>query len=237
MADEEVQVEEKIEFEPVGDKEIIEDSELSVEQAEKLVKELRTGEKIFEFDGTKYKIKMPSMNDIQEADFEYSKTFTKAIQAGLPTRKSLEDDLVKRGILDNADAFDNDTQKRREEIRRLEVKLKAAEKAGNKKLMVQNAEKLAHARAESYDAIMYRSSVLGNSAEARADERRTTYLMTRSISYAENEDFVWPDYADYLRETDHALVNKVSYEYLSFTTGITANFMEEFPEVKILEQG
>ena len=66
------ETEETIEFEPAGDNEVIEDGELTPEQAEQIAQELRIGEKIFEFDGTKYKIKMPSMQDTQEADLEYS---------------------------------------------------------------------------------------------------------------------------------------------------------------------
>ena len=153
-----------------------------------------------------------------------------------PTRDQLERELVKSGAIKEAGKFAEEANKRREEVRRLELKLQKAEQAGNRKMMLDYASKLATLRAENYRELIQRNAILGNSADSKAEEARTIFLMTRSIYYKDTEELVWSNYADYLRERNHKLVNSLSQEYISFTTGITTNFMEEFPEVKILEQ-
>ena len=53
----------------------------------------------FLHNGQEYFIKTPSAMVIREADWAYSKIYTKALQEGIPTSSEMQDILKKRGII------------------------------------------------------------------------------------------------------------------------------------------
>ena len=224
-----------IEFEPLGDNELIEEESLTDEQAERLLMELETGEREFSVNDRRMKVVTPSAGDILKADREYARAFNEALDIGLPLQEQLEEKLIAKGFIESDDEFDKTNQKFREEIARLEIKLEQSTKAKNDKTSKKVATDLVKIRNSLLSGIIRRNTLLNSSVEAKAEEARSAYLTSRCVLDIETNEPVWESFDAYLSETDQLLMSRVSYEFASFSSGVSTNFMAEFPEVKYLE--
>lgn len=228
--------EEEVEFLPLSpEQEFVDEEEgLTDEQTDKILAELKTGERNFELNGVNYKIVNPNVRVAQQADWEYSKVFNEALEIGLPLQEDLEKTLVAKKLIPSADEFESFSKKTRNEIERLETKLKLLLKTDNEAEKKRIATKLAKVRANLYTIITRRMSYLNNSVESKADDARNSFLISKCAYNADTNIPVWSSYEEYLNETNRVLLNKISYEFVSFTTGVGLNFLQEFPENKVL---
>jgi hypothetical protein len=236
MAEELETVGEQIVFEDLDDKEKVEDGELDNEQAKKLIEELKTGERTFDVEDKLYRITYPTMKSVRAAEWEYSKAFNLALEEGLPMREELEDKLIARGVISEEETFEREVEDNRAEIRRLEIKLKNAVSAKRDIESEKIAKQLVKLRGKIFDKFMKKSVMLANSVEAKAEDARTTFILCKSVYVVDTDELLWKTYDDYLNDTNYLLVNKVNYEYSRFMSGATLNYIEEFPEVKVLEK-
>ncbi len=234
------EISEKVaEFEelPKNTKVVDKDSSLDSKDAEDLLEDVVSGRRYFEIPGYgKVYLRPATVEETQEASLEYSKMFNKAIMEGIPVQDELEKLLISKGILEDEDAYDSAINKKRRELLQKEELLKKQPKSKAKdKKVIKLAKEVADLRNEIFSDQFKRRNLLSNSAEAKADEIRTAFLISKTAVNADTDEPVWNSFEEYLNETDLVKLSKINFEYLTFSYGLSSNYMYEFPEVSILE--
>ena len=237
-ATQETETEEKIEFKefPEGT-EVIEDDTVSDEQAQKLMDELKSGKRYFEAQEpyNRLYVRTPTVDENQEASLVYAKIFNKAILQGIEPSDSLEKKLVEKGIIEDYSAKDSEMSKAQANLIKSEALLSKFESSNKSKQVKKIARKVADARNEILEVNSKRQNLLSNSADNRADEVRNGFLISRVTHYSDTDERVWETYADFLSETDYLLVGRVTFEFLTFSYGLSSAYMENFPELAFLQ--
>jgi hypothetical protein len=236
VPEEEVE-EEPVEFLPVPEgTEIVEEDTISEEQAEKLFQEVQSGRRYFEAPGIgRAYLRNPTVEETQEAGFIYSKDFNKAVINGIETQEVLTKQLVDKGILEDVSKPDAEVNNLRRELVKKEALLAKYDKNNKSKQAKKIATDLADTRDAIFDIELKRREYLSNSAESKAEDSRNNFLISRIAFSAEDDERIWPTYRDFLNETNLALVATVTYEFITFSYGLSSNYMFEFPEVPFLE--
>ena len=201
----------------------------------KLVQETIAGYRLFNApDVGDLKVRFPNNDEVRLAELRYSKAFTEALKEGLLTYKEMETLLQERGIW---------TEKEDQKVRDLEKTISllettlAEKKVDDKTKKVKEiAQKLSDIRAELITISMERQMYLANTAESKADESRTSFLVYKCVSYAENNAPLWANEAEFLNENRSDLLVKCTTEVLTFMSGLSSTFMENVPEAMILRE-
>lgn len=216
--------------------EVVKEDSLDDEQASKLLEEIQSGKRFMDVEGhgVLY-IRNPTIEENQEGNLIYAKVFNQAILAGIDPEDELTKKLVDKGILEDENSSDSEASKVRTELVKLEALVKKYDANNRSKQVKKAARELAEVRAKVYDFNMKRQRLLSNSAEARAEDVKNSFLISRVTYRDDTNERVWGAYEDYLKEDDYALIGRLTLEFLTFSYGIASNFMAEYPEVRFLE--
>ncbi|MFA5238303.1 MAG: hypothetical protein WC476_01170 [Phycisphaerae bacterium] len=240
MTEEVITDEEKAEIaaklESIDEDKIVED-ELNSEQADILLTELRTGRRYFTVEGIgDLFICNPSVKDQQEADREGIKALSQALRDGILTPEEMEELLDNRGLfVDMQDKLNKSIA----ELTRLNFELdnySSKTDAKSKKKEKDIAVEMANIREEATRLRMEKDSYLRSTTAGISNDARSGYIVSRCIKKVDTEERLWPTYEDYLNETDVNLLSSVTINYLTFSNGISADFIRQFPESKVLNE-
>ena len=179
---------------------------------------------------TTYYIASPTAEDIRGADWEYSKSFTKSLVAGITTTAEMTDILMRRGIIGP------EFEKRSNELAsELSMKVEALQKATNSEEKSELAYKVAIARDELFQWNQRLSAPLGNTCEQMADDARLEYLTSRLI-VTDTGKRLWESFDDYLTEKEQSLAQQARFEAILFIKGLDTDFLENTPEAKAMRE-
>jgi hypothetical protein len=177
--------------------------------------------------GQKVKLttRTPINQEVQDSDFEYSKTFNKAIMNGILPQSRLMASFVENGVW--GDEKEKSIEDTRQKVNVLEKELLAAPEA--EKNMIAKTLKLE--RDKLFVARQERTDLVAHSAEARADEAQRNYIVSRVTELASSSGTrVWPTHRDFIDEKDGGLVFRAVYEYLTYANGLDSDFVSKLPE-------
>ena len=150
----------------------------------------------FDYNGKVYFINTPTAEDIKQADWVYSKVYTKSLMEGIMTQSELTDILTRRGVIGP------DYEKRRleleEELSTKIMELAAAKTVEEKQI---KALEVAQAREELFKWVQRLSGPMSNTCEQIADDSRLEYLTSCMVEY-EDGTRVWKSYEEFLSEKD-----------------------------------
>lgn len=178
-------------------------------------------------DGQKVKLttRTPTNQEVQDSDFEYSKTFNKAIMNGILPQARLMSSFVENGVWN--DDKEKSMEETRQKVSALEKELLSAPDV--EKNMI--ARTLKAERDRLFMARQERSDLVAHSAEARADEAQRNYIVSRVTELASSSGVrVWPTHRDFMDERDGGLVFRSVYEYLTYANGLDSDFVSKLPE-------
>lgn len=181
-------------------------------------------------DGDTYYIAAPTAEDVRGADWNYSKTYTKALMEDISTSAEMMATLMKRGII--GPEFE---QRQRELSDILSEKIIALEGAKNTQERQVMAVEVANAREELFQWNQRLNGPMSNTCEQIADDARLEYL-TASMVQRENGDRVWDSYDNYLREKSQGLALRARFEVMLYLQGLESNFLEQTPEAVALKE-
>lgn len=181
-------------------------------------------------DGKIVYIKNPGVIETQQADWEYSRIFNKALINGIMPRAALIEALKENNVL--SDEEDNLINGIQENLTALSLDLEDAAKDLNKEKFEELRDAITEERSKLYVLIQKRSAILSHCAEEKANEARIMYLC---FSCTEKEDGtkVWATLDEFKAEKDVALVNNVVYTLMLMLNGISEDYINELPENKI----
>jgi chorismate mutase len=192
------------------------------EKREKMV-EVQTGKRVF--DTEKYglvQIRFPKVEENRLADWEYSKVFMQACKDSIPTNREMEEFIKKHNLWTKSD--EDRISEIREEINKQLVILSKMDTAKNIE-MIEN--KINELRDELFGLQQERQRYFNNTAEAKADEAKMSFLIFKCTEHADKEKPVWKTYEDFKDEEDQMTVNAIVYQFLTFINGLPADFLAD----------
>lgn len=154
--------------------------------------------------------RMPSVEEVTEADIEYSKAYVRALQAGILPRLALEKILERSGAWTKEDEAAIDSVSR--ETQELVKKLMVEKDQGARTTLIMEYYTLRQKLAELSST---KQSMLMNSAETKGEEAKITSLLWKSVK---NEDgsSIWASKREFLDDRDNDLVQSVVEKFVSF---------------------
>ena len=125
----------------------------------------------FDFEDKKYKVRKPTIKELQEAQKVYNQAFRDALSSGAMMRLKLDDVLEEQGL------WDEDKQVKLQTLRK-EVVLseRALSKGGTVEQGKEHALKLKAQRQDLQELMAVRSDLDNNTAEGQADNMKFNYL-------------------------------------------------------------
>jgi hypothetical protein len=197
------------------------------EKREKMV-EVQTGRRVF--DTEKYgllQIRYPKVEENRLADWEYSKVFQQAVMDDIPTNREMEETIKKKKLWTSKD--DERIEQIREEINKQLVLLSKMETEKN---MLPIETKINELRDEMFGLQQEKQKYFNNTAEAKADEAKMSFLIHKCTEYADTNKPVWTTYKDFKEEEDQTTVNLIVYQFLTFINGLPADFLIDPSDVE-----
>lgn len=177
-----------------------------------------------------YLIMAPNANDIREADWNYSRTYTRSLTEGITTSAEMMDILRRRGIV--GPEFEQRAQELTSNLNAKILELEASDDLDKKRDL---AVEVAEARDELFQWNQRLNGPMANTCEQLADDARLEYL-TSCMVVKENEERVWDSYDDYLKEKNQALALKARFEIMLYLQGLESDFLEKTPEAKAMKE-
>jgi len=179
---------------------------------------------------TEYFVVAPNANDIREADWNYSRTYTRSLTEGITTSAEMMDILRRRGIV--GPEFE---QRATELTAQLNEKIWALEVAETMEAKRDLAVEVAEARDELFQWNQRLNGPMANTCEQLSDDARLEYL-TSSMVVNDKDERVWDDYDSYLKEKNQALALKSRFEIMLYLQGLESDFLEKTPEAQAMKE-
>lgn len=177
-----------------------------------------------------YFIAPPSANDIKEADWQYSKVYTRSLTEGITTSAEMMDILRRRGIIGP------EFEKRASELtNNLNEAIWSLDKSETMDEKRDAAIEIAIARDELFQWNQRLNGPMSNTCEQIADDARLEYL-TSCMIVDEAGNRIWADYDSYLKEKSNALALKARFEVMLYVQGLDPDFLEKTPEALAMKE-
>jgi len=195
--------------------------ELPYEKVESLINEVSFGGKLVSIDGSRgissrliFLMHCTGM-DKMVADFEYQKSYDKAIREGFLTSDATREILIRKGIMVNAD----------DEVEKLESKIKAQEAylskltrvPARRQATIDNIEAL---RLELEDKLREREVGLEYSADKIAFENKYLYMAWCGARDPFTKERIWPTREEFNKETDLVFRRGLFLEAIKLSGGM-----------------
>jgi hypothetical protein len=198
-----------------------ESQEMTNKEKREKMTEVQTGRRVF--DSEKYgllQIRYPKVEENRLADWEYSKVFNQACMDDIPTNREMEELIKKKKLWTSKD--DERIEKIKEDI---EKQLVLLSKMESEKAIAPIESKINALRDEMFGLQQEKQRYFNNTAEAKADEAKMSFLIHKCTEYADNNKPVWEKYTDFKNEEDQNTVNLIVYQFLTFINGLPADFL------------
>lgn len=194
---------------------------INKEKRDKMV-EVQTGKRVF--DSEKYgllQIRYPKVEENRLADWQYSKVFQQAIVDDIPTNREMDYMIKKRNLWTDAD--EEKIEKIKDEIQKQIVLLSKMETEKNSFPVKMEIDRL---RSELFGIQQEKQRYYNNTAEAKAEEAKLSYLIYACTEKADTNKRLWKKYEDFQNEEDQNIVNEITYQFMTFINGLPADFLD-----------
>ena len=179
---------------------------------------------------TEYYIATPTAENIRNADWQYSKTYTECLKEGIATSAEMADILRRRGIVGKE--FDMRAKELSTNLNTLIAELRSATSNDRKTDL---AYEVSLAREELFRWNQRLSGPMSNTCEQMSDDDRLQYLT--SVLVQDNKGHkIWSTYDEYKLSDNQALTSKARYETMLFLQGYDSNFLENTPEAVAMKE-
>lgn len=184
----------------------------------------------FEHEGQDYFINVPSAMIIREADWAYSKVYTKALTEGIPTSSEMQDILKKRGII--GPEYDDRALELSNLLADTLDKMNSTDDADEKRLL---AEEASNIRNDIFIWNQRLNGPMSNTCEQMADDSRLESI-TAGIVVDKDGNKVWKDHDDYITTDKTDLAATAKFEVMLFLQGLDSDFLDTVPENLVMKE-
>lgn len=179
--------------------------------ANRRVTKLSTGEIIY--------TRLPNVVETQEADWEYSRVFNKAVEAGIPPRQVVLKRLMQQNIWTVSDEENlSDLRVTLDEIVTEAEGLLKQEPPDQSKIdeLTKRAEVTRTALFAQQQKL---NSLLSHTAETKAEDAKI-YVLTSIITENKDGTRVWKTSEDFFKETDTERINSAVLQWMLLSAGL-----------------
>ena len=186
----------------------------------------------FEVGGKQYAVRVPTVQEIKEANETRSRTFNEALQRGDMLREQLESELRKRELWNDQREMEYQTLRREVidgeyKLQKGGIKLKAAKDIAI--LMANNRNKMV-------ELLSSRTDLDSNTSEGKADAARFNYLFACCLVYGDSGEHYFPNKLDdYLVNQDDPVAVAGATEFYYLLSG-SDTIDDRLPENKFLRK-
>lgn len=181
-------------------------------------------------DGREFFVTDPNTEDIKNADWMYSKTYTKSLVDGISTSSEMMDILTKRGII--GPEYEKRAQELTDVLNEAIEELNNATDADDK---YTKAMRVAEARDDLFRWNQRFSGPMSHTCEQLADDARLECLTSAMIRDSQGNR-VWKSYDEYVNDADQELVSRARIEVMLYLQGVSSDFMNETPEALAMRE-
>jgi len=181
-------------------------------------------------DNETYFIVPPNANDIREADWNYSRTYTRSLTEGITTSAEMMDNQRRRGIV--GPELEQRATELTTPLNEKVWELDTAEALDKKRDL---AVDVAAARDELFQWNQRLNGPMANTCEQLADDARLEYL-TSCMIVDKDDERVWDSYDNYLKEKNRSLALKARFEIMLYLQGLESDFLERTPEAQAMKE-
>lgn len=176
--------------------------------------------------GETIQTRLATISETQDADWEFSKTFNKAIKAGIPPRQALLKELMEQGVWTQEE--ENKTVVLRVALDNKQMELEAARKEEpvDSKLIEDIETTVKAAQQELWLHTQKLNSLLAHTAENKAEDAKLYYL-TYTVTMDKNGKSLWKNYADFRSDTNSERINTAILQYMLLQSGLAPQQKEE----------
>tara|TARA_R110002020_G_scaffold718_1_gene3560 strand:+ start:37 stop:1041 length:1005 start_codon:yes stop_codon:yes gene_type:complete len=191
----------------------------------------RKDKRPFEYDGKKYAVRRPKVEDVKLANELRAKTFNQALQEGDLLRDQLDNELRKRELWN--DERENQYQGLRKKVIDGEFTLK---KGGIKLAEAKDiALEMSRSRNEMVSMLSGRSDLDSITCEGKADSARFNFLFASCLVYDENDEVYFKGgFDEYMANQDDPVAVLGATEFFYLMSG-TEDVDSQLPENKFLK--
>ena len=179
---------------------------------------------------TKYFIVPPNASAIREADWQYSRIYTKSLTEGITTSAEMMDILRRRGIV--GPEFEQRAAELATSLNEKILSLGVSDNLDEKRDL---AVEVSEARDELFQWNQRLNGPMANTCEQLADDSRLEYLTSCMIVDKDNNR-IWESYEEYIHETDQTLGLKSRFEIMLYLQGLEPDFLEKTPEAVAMKE-
>jgi len=186
----------------------------------------------FEVGGKQYAVRVPTVQEIKEANETRSRTFNEALQRGDMLREQLESELRKRELWNDQREMEYQTLRREVidgeyKLQKGGIKLKAAKDV---------ALQMANNRNKMVELLSSRTDLDSNTCEGKADAARFNYLFACCLVYGDSGAHYFPNKLDdYLVNQDDPVAVAGATEFYYLLSG-SDTIDDRLPENKFLRK-
>ena len=186
----------------------------------------------FEVNGKQYAVRVPTVQEIKEANETRSRTFNEALNRGDLLREQLESELRKRELWNDQREMEYQTLRR--EVIDGEYKL---QKGGIKlKTAKDIALNMSESRNRMVELLSSRTDLDSNTCEGKADAARFNYLFACCLVYGETGEHYFPNKLDdYLVNQDDPVAGAGATEFYYLLSG-SDEVDDRLPENRFLRK-
>lgn len=186
----------------------------------------------FEYDGVKYKVVRPNIEQVTEGNKIRRETFNSELNSGTLIRDQLEEELRKRKL------WSDDREQRYQELRKEIIDMEYTLASGGIKL--NEAKKVAlsmkRKRSEMVNLLSSRTDLDANTCEGRADNARFNYLFSNCLVYEDSgEKYFKNGLDDYILNLENPVAGVGANEFF-YLLSDTEQVDDKLPENKFLKQ-
>ena len=184
----------------------------------------------FVLDDKRYFVKYPSAEVIRAADWEFSKSYNKALIDGIATASEMRSILEKRGII---------SQEHSEQRDRIVEELEdVLENMRSEKDIYKKRDSAIDAKIKRNELFNWDQRInepLSNTVEQLAEESKVDYLVFSMIE-DENGKNTWSSYQDFLKDKNHDLSGMAKYQAILMLRDIDPDFLDKTEENVVLKE-
>ena len=187
-------------------------------------------DRTFSYEGQEFFIKAPSAMVIREADWVYSKMYTKALIEGIPTSSEMQDILKKRGII--GPEYDDRAVELSTMLSDKLERMIMADDPVEKKLL---AEEAANIRNDIFLWNQRLNGPMANTCEQMADDARLESI-TSSIVVDKDGNNIWKNHDDFISSDKSDLTATAKFEVMLYLQGLESDFLDTVPENEVMKE-
>jgi len=196
-------------------------TEMPEKEQRDLMTEIKTGRRVFDTSRGLVQIRFPKVEENRLADWEYTRVLTQAIKDGIMTNKQMRQFIEENELWTDAD--EKEIEALNAEIDKQIVVL--SKMGENTKNADKVEAKINELRQQVFQKQQERQKFFNNTAEAKADESKMSFLLYKCSEDAETNKPLWESYDAFKNEEDQELVNTIVFQFLTFINGLPADFL------------